>query len=73
MGNKIREGDRVRVARVDPEDPLVLERTQCFLGWVGAVGTTTGAERWVEFDRACSDHGDTGGVFTESELEKVSD
>jgi len=30
-------------------------------------------ECWVEFERPCNRHGDTGGAFEVSELEKIQD
>ena len=30
-------------------------------------------ECWVEFDRACKHHGETGGLFLINELEKVKE
>lgn len=78
-GPCLNKGDRVKVWRIDAESAEVHEHTSCFLGWEGVVTTAPSfewtpwdrRECWVEFDHSCPRHGDTGGVFLASELEKI--
>lgn len=68
-------------------DELTKEHISCFLRWTGTVKTEpvwfrpepgkplglmeANGECWVEFDRPCVLHGESGALFEVSELEKV--
>lgn len=63
-----KKGDRVKIARLNPEDPNVLAYTQGFLGMTGTITTVMDGEFWVECGKPNPDTGATGGVFTPDEL-----
>lgn len=58
-------GKRVEIRRLNAEDPVVLERTICFVGLVGEVqgGPDPSGGYWVGFETPCAAHGDTGAVY----------
>jgi len=81
----IHTGDKVRVVRIDTEHKATREHLSCFLGQVGVVKSEpeykellhglikARGECWVEFEHPCLKHGDTGGAFIVSELEKLNE